>query len=125
MFRVQTLEDLNAGEGAMIGSAIGTVVPGVGTAIGGAVGSLVDVFSSFFGGHKLTLTPTNPADKQKQQKVAAVWKQRLNSMGYPITIAQSRAILGTHWGGSFNEQLEQYKRFVAKLPLHEIGRAHV
>ena len=84
------------------------------------LGSLVDIFSGFFGGNKLTLTPSNPADRQKQQKVAAVWKQRLNSMGYPITLAQSRAILGTHWGGNFNEQLAQYKKFVAKLPLHAI-----
>ena len=60
MFRIQTLEDnlaMPPGGYAATGAAIGTIVPGVGTAIGGAIGSLVDIFSGFFGGNKLTLTP--------------------------------------------------------------------
>ena len=105
------------GVGVTVGSSVGSVIPGVGTGIGAAVGGLYDTFNSFFGTHK-TLHPTKASDIVKQNKVANTWKRYLNSMGYPISLEQSKAILGTHWGGNFNEILAQYNNFVSQHPKH-------
>jgi len=38
------------GEGIIVGSAFGSIVPGVGTVIGGGLGSIFDIGSNIFGG---------------------------------------------------------------------------
>jgi hypothetical protein len=118
MARIQTLEDNYGSEiGGFVGGAGGTAL-GIPPQVGAAVGSFL---GSFFDSHK-NPNPTSEADKRKQLEVVSVWKKRLNSMGYPITLEQSKAILGSHWGGNFKEILAQYQNFVRRAPAH--GVAH-
>jgi len=117
MPKLQTLEDNNYASqigGYAIGAA-GSVV-GVPPEIGMAIGKFL---GSFFGGHK-NPNPVSQSDIQKQLKVVSVWKKRLNSMGYPISLDQSKAILGRHWGGNFTEILNQYRNFVRRAPSHGV-----
>ncbi|MFZ4398878.1 MAG: hypothetical protein ACOYO1_02495 [Bacteroidales bacterium] len=69
------------GEGAAIGSAVGSVVPGIGTAAGAVVGTIVDVVGSIFGGGKKSQWSENNDDQNEKLVTTllydGIWNKKL------------------------------------------------